>query len=125
MPRTPSADAVACEAIPAVTRVTGDDDRYPSVAVRRGKADDLVSGGPTHTGRPRARPDPADGPARRRDARDGTVTAVVMTADPALGAGHETGLPCHGFITGTFYWVPRSTCTTTELPPEAARAGTP
>jgi len=84
--------------------------------------DVLVSGGPTHTGRPPARPDPADGPARNRDARDGTVAAVVMTAAPEPAAGHETGLPCHVFITGIFALRPWMTCTATVLPVDAAGA---
>jgi hypothetical protein len=37
------------------------------------------------------------------------VVAVVMTAAPVPEEGHETGLPCHGFITGTFALRPWTT----------------
>ena len=92
------------------------------MAARRGEDDAPVSGGPTQTGSPPARADPADGPARRRDAFDGAIVAVVMTAAPVPEPGHETGLPCHGFITGIFALRPCTTCTATDLPLEAAGA---
>src|SRR5580704_7857337 len=60
VPCTPSAVAVACDAIETCTRDTADDPVYAVVVV---PPDVPSSGGPTHTGVFPARADPADGAA--------------------------------------------------------------
>jgi hypothetical protein len=105
VPCTPSAVAVACDAIETCTRDTADDPVYAVVVV---PPDVPSSGGPTHTGVFPARADPADGAAVSA-CLAGTETAALICAVPVCAAGHDTGGCRYGCIAGIGTFRP---CTT-------------
>jgi hypothetical protein len=104
-PCTPSAVAVACDAIDTCTRDTADGPVYAVVVV---PLDLPLSGGPTHTGVFPARADPADG-AAVSSCFAGTVTAALICAVAVCTAGHDTDGRRYGCIAGTGTFRPSTT----------------